>query len=63
MATFLPLPGAPDVIVSSPKARAMQTATPVADALRLEMRIDERLAEPFGLAEIESLLVDLGDPE
>ena len=31
--------------------------------LGLEVRIDERLSEPFGLAEVERLLVDLGDPE
>jgi phosphohistidine phosphatase len=52
-----------DVIVSSPRARAVQTAQPVADALGLEVRIDDRLAAPFGLAEAERLLADLGDPE
>jgi phosphohistidine phosphatase len=53
----------PDVIVSSPRTRAVQTAEPVADALGLEVRIDARLGEPFGLSEVEALLVDLGDPE
>ncbi len=52
-----------DVIVSSPRARAVETAEPVAAAMGLEVRIDERLSEPFGLAEAERLLVDLGDPE
>ena len=51
------------VIVSSPRARAIQTAEPVAKALRLEIRVDERLAEPFGISEVERLLTDLGDPE
>ena len=53
----------PDVIVASPRARAVQTAEPVADALGLEVRIDARLADPFGVAEAEAMLVDLGDPE
>jgi phosphohistidine phosphatase SixA len=52
----------PDVIVASPRARAVQTAEPVADALGLEVRIDARLADPFGVAEAEAMLVDLGDP-
>ena len=40
MATFLAAAGVrPDVIVSSPKTRAMQTATPVADELGLKVRI------------------------
>jgi len=53
----------PDIIVSSPRLRAVQTAEPVADALGLDVRIDTRLGEPFGLSEVERLLVDLGDPE
>lgn len=64
MAAFLLAVGVrPDVIVSSPRLRAVQTAEPVADALGLEVRIETRLGEPFGLAEVERLLVDLGDPE
>ena len=46
----------PDVIVSSPRTRAVETARPVADVFGLGVREDERLAEPFGLAEIERLL-------
>lgn len=53
----------PDVIVSSPRKRAVETAEPVAAAMGLEVRIDEGLAKPFGLAEAERLLVDLGNPE
>ena len=64
MAAYLASVGVrPDVIVSSPRARAVETAEPVAAAMGLEVRIDERLSEPFGLAEAERLLVDLGDPE
>jgi len=64
MADFLAgLDVRPDVIVSSPRTRAVQTAQPVADALGLEWRIDARLGQPFGLAEAEALLVDLDDPE
>jgi phosphohistidine phosphatase SixA len=64
MAAFLVRVGVePDRIVSSPKTRAIETARPVADALGLEVDVDQRLAEAFGLAEIERLLADLGDPE
>jgi phosphohistidine phosphatase len=64
MAAYLHAVGVrPDLIVSSPRTRAVQTAEPVAEALALEVRIDRRLGEPFGLAEAEALLVDLGDPE
>lgn len=64
MAAFLLAAGVrPDVIVSSPRTRAVQTAEPVADLLGLDVRIDARLGEPLGLAEVEALLVDLGDPE
>lgn len=53
---------APDAILSSPMARALQTAEPVAAALGLKVRVDERLGLPLGPAEMEEVLVDAGDP-
>jgi len=64
MARFLAALGVkPDVVVASPRTRALQTAEPVAEALGLEVLVSEHLAEPFGLSEAERLLTDLGDPE
>lgn len=48
-----------DVIVSSPKVRAVETAEIVARALGLTVRIDERLAYGFGLGELATLLAEL----
>ena len=53
----------PDRIITSPKVRAAETAEPVAKALDLTVVADARLAGAFGLAEIERLLADHGDPE
>jgi phosphohistidine phosphatase len=52
-----------DAIISSPKVRASQTATLVADRLGVRVRIDERLGEPLSLAIVESILVDAGGPQ
>jgi phosphohistidine phosphatase len=52
-----------DAIVSSPKARALQTAEIVARALRVEVRVDDRLGDAFGLAELAGLLADAGGPD
>lgn len=52
----------PDELVSSPLARARQTAEIVAERLGLDVRIDDRLAGELGFGELESLLADLGDP-
>jgi phosphohistidine phosphatase SixA len=52
----------PDALISSPKVRAEQTARPVGDALGVPVTIDERLTGPFGLAELEAVLRDAGDP-
>lgn len=64
MAAYLARLGVrPDVIVSSPRTRAFETAEPVAEALGLDVRIDARLGEPFDLRDVEQLLRDLGDPQ
>ena len=53
----------PDVIVSSPKLRAQQTAEIVAMTLGMTVRLDERLAGDFGKQELWALLDELGARE
>jgi phosphohistidine phosphatase len=53
----------PDAIVTSPKVRAAKTAEIVADALGLEVTVDERLGGGLDLVAIEAILFDLGEPE
>ncbi len=52
----------PDLILSSPKVRAAQTAEIVAAALGRRVVIDDRLGEPFGLAEVAAMLDDHDAP-
>jgi phosphohistidine phosphatase len=52
----------PDVIVSSPKVRARETADGVADALDLQVDLDDRLASGFAIGDLEALFHDVGDP-
>jgi len=40
----------------SPKIRAAETAAAIGEALGLEVRIDDRLAEGFALAELDALV-------
>jgi phosphohistidine phosphatase len=54
---------APAAILSSPLQRAWETAEPLAAALGMEVQVEERLAEPLGLAELEAILTDAGDPK
>ncbi|MEA2537894.1 MAG: phosphohistidine phosphatase [Chloroflexota bacterium] len=51
-----------DAIVTSPKARARETAEIVAARLKLRARIDERLADSLSFATLERILSDAGDP-
>jgi phosphohistidine phosphatase len=51
-----------DTILSSPRARASQTATLVATRLDIPVQIDQRLAEPLSLALLEAILLDAGNP-
>ncbi len=53
---------APDVIVSSPRIRALQTAEIVADRLNLAVRVDSALADPLSAGSIEQILTEAGDP-
>jgi len=51
-----------DVVLTSPKIRARQTADIVAAALGLKVREDERLAGSLGLGAIRKILREAGDP-
>jgi phosphohistidine phosphatase len=53
----------PDVIVSSPKVRALQTAEIVAKALGMAVRVDARLASGFGTPDLWAVLDELGARE
>ncbi len=49
-----------DIVASSPKVRAAQTAEIVAEHLGMKVRIDDRLGEALGIAQLEALVADLG---
>ena len=53
---------ATDAIVTSPLLRAEQTARILAEALGVGVRVDDRLASGFDLADLTTLLEDLGGP-
>lgn len=52
----------PQLILTSPKERAKQTAAPVATALDVPLRVEPLLGMPFGLADLERILSAAGDP-
>lgn len=51
----------PDVILSSPKLRASQTADIVGHQLGVPVTLDERLARGVGVTDVEAILRDAGD--
>jgi phosphohistidine phosphatase len=51
-----------DALISSPKLRAVQTAEPVARALGIDLRIDDRLAGGLDAASAAELLAEAGNP-
>ena len=51
---------APDLFVTSPRLRALQTAEIVAGRLDLPVTVDRRLAEPLDLHVISALLASTG---
>jgi phosphohistidine phosphatase len=51
----------PDVIVSSPKLRALDTARIVGKRLKTDVIIDERLGEDASLSAVEGVLAARGD--
>jgi phosphohistidine phosphatase SixA len=52
----------PDVIVSSPKARARRTAEIVGAALGVGVRLDDRLGAGLDPAAVDAVLADADDP-
>ncbi|HVA88148.1 MAG TPA: histidine phosphatase family protein [Candidatus Saccharimonadales bacterium] len=52
-----------EVIVSSPKLRAVQTAEFVARALGLPINVDDRLAAGLSIGAAEQVLASVGDPD
>lgn len=63
LASFLADRGfTPDAIISSPLARARQTAEIVGGRLGIDVAIDERLRGPLDLAMLDQMLADLGGP-
>jgi len=52
-----------DVIVTSPKVRAEQTADLVGERLGASVTVDDRLGGGFDLEALDELLTDVGDPE
>lgn len=52
----------PDIVISSPKVRASQTAEIVAGHLHVPVAIDSRLAGGVDLPTVEAVLHDAGDP-
>ena len=54
---------APDALVSSPKARAAQTAEILGSALGLDVRFHDGLAGPLDLDGLTTILADSGNPE
>jgi phosphohistidine phosphatase len=53
---------ATDALITSPRARARQTAEIVAGHLHAPVRLDTRLAEPISAAVVEAILDDAGRP-
>jgi phosphohistidine phosphatase len=49
--------------ISSPKVRAAQTAELVANQLKADVDLDDRLGEALSLDVLEAILHDAGDPE
>lgn len=52
-----------DVLIASPKLRALQTAEIVAGLLRVRVATDDRLAGPLDLDVVDAILVDAGNPD
>lgn len=52
----------PDLVITSPKARALETADILARALDVSCAVDERLGGPLDLETVEAILGAHGDP-
>lgn len=51
-----------DVVVSSPKVRARETAEPIAKALGVSVRVDDQVAGGLTVRALDAVLADAGDP-
>ncbi|HET7727880.1 MAG TPA: phosphoglycerate mutase family protein [Candidatus Limnocylindrales bacterium] len=51
-----------DVLIASPKVRALQTAEIVGGLLEIPVVTDDRLGGPLDLDAVEAILVDAGNP-
>ena len=52
-----------DALISSPKVRAVQTAEPIARALGVEVRVDDRLSGGLDGPTAAAILADAGGPQ
>ena len=52
----------PDIVISSPKVRALQTADIVGRLLDVSIAVDDRLGGPLDLPTVEAILDAHGDP-
>jgi len=57
------VPHAPQRILASPAVRCVQTVTPLAEKLDLQVEEDDRLFEGAGREEVASLLAEVADAE
>jgi phosphohistidine phosphatase len=53
----------PDLLITSPKLRAVETAEIVAELLDASVAVDDRLAKSLDLSTVDAVLSDHGDPE
>src|SRR5689334_1595250 len=53
----------PDLVLTSPKARALRTAEIVGERLGSSATIEDRLGRPLDAAIVDAILADHGDPE
>lgn len=53
----------PDLLITSPKVRAVETAEVVARLLDASVAVDDRLAGPLDLPTMEAILSSHGDPD
>jgi phosphohistidine phosphatase len=54
---------APDLLITSPKVRSVETAEIVARALDASLAVDDRLGDVLDLSTVDAILTDHGDPE
>lgn len=52
-----------ELVIASPRVRALQTAEIVAEQLGIPVTTDDRLAGPLDLDVVEAILVDAGNPD